>query len=109
VEDGAASRWPASVTMREFQAVLINPTGELTSPRNGFEANSALNQQDAFQLNEVDERIVAGHGTQLAGHVLIDRRGIVRWVRVEARERIADIGAFPTDEETLAAVRDLPG
>jgi peroxiredoxin len=103
VESEAASRWPLRVTMREFQAALINPTGELAAPRNGFEANTALNQRDGFQLTDVDEQIVAAHGTQLAGHFLLDSDGVVRWVQVEAAARMADIGRWPTDEEILAA------
>lgn len=108
VEDEAAAGWPARVTMRQFQSVLINPTGEMPSPRNGFEANAVLNEKDGFQLTDVDEGIVATHGTQLAAHFLIDRRGIVRWVHVEAAERIGDIGKFPSDEEILNAARTLP-
>jgi peroxiredoxin len=109
VEDEAAARWPWRATMPQFQAALINPTGELPSPRNGFEANTVLNKKDGFQLTEVDEQIVAAHGTQLAGHFLIDRQGVVRWAHVEAAARIADIGKFPGDEEILAAARALSG
>jgi hypothetical protein len=96
------------VTLPEFQANRIDPTGELDTPRNGFEANTALNAKDGFQLTPVDEQIMAAHGTQLAGHILIDRHGVVRWVHVEAGTRMADIGVFPTDEEILAAARRLP-
>jgi peroxiredoxin len=107
IEDEAASRWPARVTMREFQSVVINPTGEMPSPRNGFEANAVLNDMDGFRLTEADEKIVATHGTQLAAHFLIDRQGIVRWSHVEAGKGIADIGKFPTDTEILTAVYGL--
>lgn len=108
IEDEAASRWPARVTMRQFQSAVINPTGEMPSPRNGFEANTVLNELDGFRLTEVDEKIVATHGTQLAAHFLIDHQGLVRWIHVEAAEGIADIGKFPSDEEILTAVRALP-
>lgn len=107
VEDEAAAQWPWRVTMRQMQAVLINPTGELPSPRNGFEVNVVLNEKDGFQLTEVDGQIMAAHGTQLAGHFLIDRHGIVRWAHVEAAARAGDLGQFPSDEEILAAVQAL--
>lgn len=109
VDDEGDSRWPARVTMREFQSARINPTGEMASALNGFEANAALNRKDGFELTEVDEQIMARHGTQLAAHFLIDRQGVIRWVQAEAVERIADIGKFPGDEEIVAAARALPG
>lgn len=107
VEDEAAARWPWRATMREFRATLINPTGEMPSPRNGFEANAVLNERDGFELTDTDEQIMAGHGTQLAGHVLIDRQGIVRWMQVEAAGGMADLGKFPGAEEILAAASAL--
>lgn len=109
VEDESAARWPFRSTVQQFRSVLINPTGEMPSPRNGFEANTVLNEKDGFQANEVDHQIVAAHGTQLAGHFLIDRQGIVRWAEVEAVARTADIGKWPAEEEILSAARALPG
>jgi hypothetical protein len=36
----------------------------------------------------------------------VDRRGIVRWVNLElARDGLAAMGKFPTDEELLQVVR----
>ncbi len=109
VEDESAARLPFRLTMRQFGSVLINPTGEMPSPRNGFEANTVLNEKDGFQPNEVDQQIIAAHGAQLAGHFLIDRQGIVRWVEVEAAAGAAGIGKWPADEEILSAVRALSG
>ena len=108
VEDPSAARWPWRATMAQFQANLINPTGELPEPRNGFEANEALNRMDGFELTEVDKQIFSAHGSQLVGHFLIDRQGIVRWVHVEAGASMADIGRFPSEDELLAAARALP-
>ena len=94
--------------MDELLAARINPTGELADPKDPFEAMTALNQKDGFQVTEVDEQIVAAHGTQLAGHFLIDKDGIVRWTHVEAWERMADIAKFPSEAEFMAAARALP-
>jgi hypothetical protein len=96
------------MTVPRFEASLINPTGELPSPRNAFEANTVLNEKDGFKLTEVDEQIVAAHATQLAGHFLVDRLGVVRWANVEAGAHPTDLGKFPTDEEILAAAEALP-
>jgi hypothetical protein len=43
----------------------------------------------------------------MGGHFLIDRDGIVRWLQIEAGERIGDISKFPSDEEILRAARSL--
>lgn len=109
VEDEAATRWPWRATMRQFEAVKINPTGELPAPANGFEANMLLNERDGFKMADADQEILAAHGSQLAAHFLIDPDGVVRWAQVEAADRIADIGKFPGDEEILAAARTLRG
>ena len=108
VEDESAASWPLSVTMGQLQAVGINPTGELPAPQNPFAAMETLNKQDGFEPTETDHQIAATHGTQLAGHFLLDREGIIRWTHVEAWERIADLTTFPTEDEILAAARALP-
>jgi hypothetical protein len=63
---------------------------------------------DRFELTDEDKRISNAHGSQLVGHFLIDRRGIVRWAHVEAGVHMTDIGRVPSDEELLAAARALP-
>jgi hypothetical protein len=64
-----------------------------------------LNGKDGFEVTDADQQIVAAHGTQLTGHFLVDRDGIVRWGQVEAPDRIGDLGKFPGDDEIL----DLAG
>lgn len=107
VEDESATSWPQSVTMGQFLALEINPTGELPAGQNPFAAMETLNKKDAFEPNEADQQIAAAHGTQLGGHFLIDREGIIRWGQIEAGERIGDLGKFPSDEEILRAARTL--
>lgn len=67
----------------------------------------ALDAKEGFQLTEVDEQIMAAHATQLVGHFLIDREGIIRWRHVEAEARATDRGRLPGDTEILAAVAHL--
>jgi peroxiredoxin len=107
VEDESATSWPLSVTMGQFQALEINPTGELPAAQNPFAAMETLNKKDAFEPTEADQQIAAAHGTQLGGHFLIDREGIIRWGQIEAGERIGDLGKFPSDDEILRAARTL--
>lgn len=105
VDEAPAGAWPLKATLAQIQSAAINPTGELPQPLNPLEANGAVNQKDGFQLTPVDEQIMAAHGSQLAGHFLVDRHGILRWTQVEAKDRIADISKFPSEDELLAAVR----
>ena len=107
-ELGEVSGWPQRATPEEFGAVRINPTGELAAALQPMEANDELNRREGFQLTEVDQQIVAAHGTQLVGHFLIDREGIIRWTHIEAWERMTDLGKFPTEADILPAARSLP-
>jgi AhpC/TSA antioxidant enzyme len=93
VDDESAASWPLSATMGQYQlAVRVTAT---------------LNERDGFELVEADHQIIAAHGTQLGGHFLIDREGIIRWRQIEAAERIDDLAKFPSDEEILRAARSL--
>jgi hypothetical protein len=107
LEDERATSWPQSATLGQFLATPINPTRELPAPQHCFAAMETLNKKDGFEPNEVDQQVAAAHGTQLVGHFLIDREGIVRWRHLEAAERLEDLSKFPTDEEILTAARGL--
>jgi peroxiredoxin len=99
---------PSLVPDEAFAAVRINPTGELPGAVHPMEANNALNARDSFVMTKVDEDIFAAHGTQLTGHFLIDREGVVRWTSIEAQTGLKDLATFPSQAEILAAVRRLP-
>jgi hypothetical protein len=107
VEDESATSWPESVTMGQLLAVQMNPTGELPAPQNPFAAMEILNKKDGFEPTEIDHQIATAHGTQMTGHFLIDRDGIIRWLQIEAGERIGDLSKFPSDDEIVAAARKL--
>jgi peroxiredoxin len=107
VEKEAEASWPLKVTLGQLKATRVNFTGELPVPQDPFTANETLNQKDGFEPTEIDQQIAAVHGTQLAGYFLIDRNGIIRWLYVEAAERISDLTKFPSEEEILAAAGRL--
>jgi hypothetical protein len=108
VEDESQAVWAqGTFTIGQLQASVINPTGELPEPQNVFQAMETLNQRDGFELTEVDKQIAAVHAFQLAGHFLIDREGIVRWLQIEGVDRIGDLGKLPSEEEILRAARGL--
>lgn len=98
---------PSVVPDDSFAAARINPTGELADAMHPMEANSVLNAKDGFVLTQVDEEIFTEHGTQLGGHFLIDRDGIVRWSTIEAEHGVADLARFPGPVEILTATRGL--
>ena len=108
VENESEASWSkGTVTMGQMQAVLINPNGELPEPQNPFVAMETLNKRDGFEVTEIDQQMAAKHGMQLGGHFLIGRDGIVRWLQIEAAERIGDLSKHPSDQEILAAARAL--
>ena len=108
VENESEASWSQRrATMAQIQAALINPTGELPAPLNPSAAGKTLNQRDGFEMTEIDGQIAATHGMQGAGHCLIDREGIIRWLQIEAIEKMGDLGKMPSDEEILRAARAL--
>jgi peroxiredoxin len=108
VADESQASWAqGTFTMGQIQASLVNPTGELPEPQNVLMANETLNKKDGFELTETDKQIAAKHAFQLAGHFLIDRGGIIRWLQIEGIEGIGDLAKFPSDEEILRAAREL--
>jgi len=108
IESGSGpSQWPYSATMEEVLAPRFNPGGMLPEPKNIVETMAFLNQQEGFEPTEVDKQIAAAHWTQLGGHFLVDRDGIVRWAHVEAMERPDDVARFPSEDEFVDATSSL--
>ena len=105
---GDTSQWPFRATPDDLMSLRVNPTGELPEALPPPEAAAELNRREGFQPTPVDEQIAAAHGGQLDGFFLLDREGIVRWAHIEAGERMADLGKFPTEAEILTAARSLP-
>lgn len=99
--------WPHTATMAQFMAARHNPTGELAAPLHPMEANAVLNAKEGFEMQEADNAILATHGTQLAGHFLVDRDGIVRWTQIEAPGGPNELGTMPSAAQILAAVGHL--
>ena len=106
VEDESQSAWPLRVTLNQIQSARISHP-DLPAPADPFGANDVLNRKEGFEPNEVDQQIAAAHGTQLAGYFLVDRAGIIRWLFIEAAERINDLTKFPSEDEILGAARGL--
>lgn len=107
--DGSSEQpeWPLRTTMADFLDARINPGGEMPEPLPPMEANTVLNANDGFELDEADKTIFANHGTQLVGHFLVNADGIVGWAQIEARDGPNSLGVFPTAAEIMAAAGKL--
>lgn len=70
---------------------------------------NTVGRLDGFEMTQADWDDRRRHQGQLVAQFLLDRHGVVRWVNVEgAREGLAGLGKFPTDDELLNAARGLP-
>jgi peroxiredoxin len=106
---GGRSEWPWRETLERLMSTRVNPNGEMPEPIALFEVNEQLNRQDGFQMTEADQHTQQAHGTQLIGHFVIDRDGVVRWRYLEAERRPEDIGTLPTEANFLAAAGTVAG
>lgn len=103
-----AAQGPLKATEAELRAMRLNPPGEVLEAKDPSEAMNLPDGRGGFiGPTHVGEQIAVAHGSQLAGHFLIDRAGIVRWAWVEAQGRLADLARFPSEEDLLAATRAL--
>jgi hypothetical protein len=92
--------------MGMVEQLRINPTGELPEPMAPPDAAAALDKLDGYQRTAADQSDAASKFTQMKGQFLIDRHGIVRWANIEcAKEGLAGIGKFPTQDELITAAR----
>jgi peroxiredoxin len=72
------------------------------------DAHEAIRRLDGYQVTDNDRADYQRHEGQLTAQFLVGRDGIVRWANVEcARDGLAGITKFPTDEEILAAASAL--
>ena len=106
-DDATVTQWPYAATMPQFMAARVNPGGLLETPMHPMEGNVWLNAREGFEMLDADNAIVAAHGTQLAGHFLVDGDGIVRWTQIEAPNSPNELATMPSAAEILAAVGSL--
>jgi peroxiredoxin len=85
-----------------------NLARELGIPEPGPGASDAIDRLDGFEKTDSERRELERHQAQFTGQFLVDRDGVVRWSNVEcAREGLAGIDRFPSDDELLEAARSL--
>jgi hypothetical protein len=92
------------------QSAYTGLAQELRLPLGAGGAPEAIDRLDGYQVTESDQADFQRHQAQFTAQFLIDRDGIVRWANIEcARDGLAGIDRFPTDEEILAAAGALAG
>jgi peroxiredoxin len=101
------SKFPVTPELMEaLQAVRTDVGGELPQPLPILDAANVLDERDGFEFTEVDTREAEEQFPLDVGQFLVDRGGIVRWANLEsAKEGLAGIGKFPSDDELLAVAR----
>lgn len=99
--------WTPELT-QEVQSKYARLARELQLEVPGSEAKGAINRVDGFEPRETDQADMQRHQVQFVGQFLLDRDGVARWVNIEcAKDGVAGIDKFPTDEEIVAAARAL--
>lgn len=99
---------PTPELMVAVGTVRTDCQGELPEPMPFPEAGAALDRIDGYTRTPLDEADIERGMTQLSGHFLIDRDGIVRWTDLEcADEGLSGLGKFPRDDELLEVARAL--
>ncbi len=94
--------------MEAIQTTRTDVGGELPDALPIRDALNALDAKDRFEFTPSDNEEMEKQFPQLVGQFLLDRDGVIRWVNIEgAREGLAELGKFPTDEEFLAAAASL--
>lgn len=94
--------------MAAVETVRTDAGGELPEPVPLTQASQALNGIDGFTPSAEDFAEMEHALTQLTGHFLVDGQGRIRWTDVEcARDGLAGMGRFPSDDEILEAARAL--
>ena len=98
-------QWPKTGTMAQLMSLSINPDGELPQKMGLMAAFELLNQQDGFEMTDVDQQMFAAHGTQLNSQFLIDANGVIRWSFVEAQGGPDELCSMPGEDEMIAAAK----
>jgi peroxiredoxin len=92
--------------MEAIQSFRTDVMGELPQPLPLLEAANALDERDRFEFTPTDTREAEQQFPLDTGQFLMDRDGIVRWVNLGiAKEGLAGISKFPSDEELLTVAR----
>jgi AhpC/TSA family len=88
-------------------AMRVNPSGELREALPFWEGTKALGRLDGFKPTDVDRDEGKRTWNQSVGEFLIDRDGIVRWLRAESTNAADYCANFPPEEALVSASHAL--
>jgi len=94
-------------TWEVVSARRINPTGELPEALPLWEATKALGRLDGFKPTDTDRDDGKRTWNQSVGEFLIDRDGVVRWLRAEGASAADYCAKFPPEEALVSAAHAL--
>jgi peroxiredoxin len=84
-----------------------NPSGELPEALPFWEGTKALGRLDGFKPTDVDRDEGKRTWNQSVGEFLIDRGGIIRWLRAESTNAADYCANFPPEEALVSASHAL--
>lgn len=96
-------------TWEVVSAKRVNPSGELPEALPFWEGTKALGRLDGFTPTDADRDEGIRTWNQSVGEFLIDRDGVVRWLRAEGASVADYCATFPTKEALVSAADALSG
>jgi peroxiredoxin len=102
-------RFPGTpAVLGAINSALVTAPETLPGPRPLQDATEALAKDDPYDWTDDDQEAWNSSQLQITGQFLIDRHGIIRWFNVEgARDGLAGLTRYPSDEELLEVARSL--
>ena len=85
----------------------VNPSGELPEALPLWEGSKTLGRLDGFTPTEADKDDGKRTWNQSVGEFLIDRDGVIRWLRVEGANAADYCANFPSEEALVSAASTL--
>jgi peroxiredoxin len=96
-------------TWEVVSAKRVNPSGELPEALPFWEGTKALGRLDGFTPTDADRDEGIRTWNQSVGEFLIDRDGVIRWLRAEGASVADYCATFPTKEALVSAADALSG
>jgi peroxiredoxin len=107
VTHGAYGLPKVEATWEIVSAMRVNPSGELPEALPFWEGTKALGRLDGFKPTDADKDDGKRTWNQSVGEFLIDRDGIVRWLRAEGASTGDYCAKFPRDDALVSAAHAL--
>jgi len=94
-------------TWEVVSAMRVNPSGELPEALPFWEGTKVLGRLDGFTPTDTDRNDGKRAWNQSVGEFLIDRDGLVRWLRAEGASATDYCAKFPAKDALVSAAHAL--